>query len=44
MSIRLYKSYTPSTRNRAISAFTEITKNKPEKKLISKNSYYYFNL
>ncbi len=28
MSIRLYKSYTPGTRNRAISAFTEITKNK----------------
>lgn len=37
MSIRLYKSYTPGTRNRAISAFTEITKNKPEKKLINKN-------
>ena len=37
MSIRLYKSYTPGTRNRAISAFTEITKNKPEKKLIHKN-------
>jgi large subunit ribosomal protein L2 len=37
MSIRLYKSYTPGTRNRAISAFTEITKNKPEKRLINKN-------
>jgi large subunit ribosomal protein L2 len=37
MSIRLYKSYTPGTRNRAISAFTEITKAKPEKKLINKN-------
>jgi len=37
MSIRLYKSYTPGTRNRAISAFTEITKTKPEKKLINKN-------
>jgi len=37
MSIRLYKSYTPGTRDRAISAFTEITKTKPEKKLINKN-------
>jgi large subunit ribosomal protein L2 len=37
MSIRLYKSYTAGTRGRAISAFTEITKSKPEKKLISKN-------
>jgi large subunit ribosomal protein L2 len=37
MSIRLYKSYTPGTRNRALSAFTEITKIKPEKTLIKKN-------
>nr|YP_009496171.1 ribosomal protein L2 [Plagiogrammopsis vanheurckii]AWT38611.1 ribosomal protein L2 [Plagiogrammopsis vanheurckii] len=37
MSIRLYKSYTPGTRNRALSAFTEITKAKPEKSLIRKN-------
>jgi len=37
MSIRLYKSYTPGTRNRALSAFTEITKEKPEKSLIKKN-------
>ena len=37
MSIRLYKSYTPGTRGRALSSFTEITKNKPEKKLINKN-------
>jgi large subunit ribosomal protein L2 len=37
MSIRLYKSYTPGTRNRAISAFTEITKTKPERNLIQKN-------
>jgi len=37
MSIRLYKSYTPGTRNRALSAFSEITKNKPEKSLIQKN-------
>jgi len=37
MSIRLYKSYTPGTRNRALSAFTEITKTTPEKSLIRKN-------
>ena len=37
MSIRLYKSYTPGTRNRALSAFDEITKSKPEKSLIQKN-------
>lgn len=37
MSIRLYKSYTPGTRNRALSAFTEITKVKPERSLIQKN-------
>ena len=37
MSIRLYKSYTPGTRNRALSAFTEITKSKPEKSLLRKN-------
>jgi large subunit ribosomal protein L2 len=37
MGIRLYKSYTPGTRNRALSSFTEITKSKPEKSLIRKN-------
>jgi large subunit ribosomal protein L2 len=37
MSIRLYKSYTPGTRNRALSDFSEITKSKPEKSLIRKN-------
>ena len=37
MSIRLYKSYTPGTRNRALSAFTEITTTEPEKSLIRKN-------
>ena len=37
MSIRLYKSYTPGTRNKALSSFDDITKNKPEKILISKN-------
>ena len=37
MSIRLYKAYTPGTRNRALSSFSEITKTKPEKTLIRKN-------
>mmetsp|Transcript_26784 Transcript_26784/g.56095 ORF Transcript_26784/g.56095 Transcript_26784/m.56095 type:complete len:276 (-) Transcript_26784:560-1387(-) len=37
MSIRLYKAYTPGTRNRALSSFSEITKVKPEKSLIRKN-------
>ena len=37
MSIRLYKSYTPGTRNRALSTFNEITKAKPEKSLLHKN-------
>ena len=37
MSIRLYKSYTPGTRNRALSGFSELTTNKPEKSLIKKN-------
>ena len=37
MGIRLYKSYTPGTRNRALSTFSEITKSKPEKSLIRKN-------
>ena len=37
MSIRLYKSYTPGTRNRALSSFDEITKTKPERSLIQKN-------
>ena len=37
MGIRLYKSYTPGTRHRALSAFTEITKVKPEKSLLQKN-------
>nr|YP_009395831.1 ribosomal protein L2 [Herposiphonia versicolor]ARW64811.1 ribosomal protein L2 [Herposiphonia versicolor] len=34
MPIRLYKSYTPGTRHRTVSTFSEITTNKPEKKLI----------
>jgi len=37
MSIRFYKSYTPGTRNRALSGFSEITRAKPEKSLIKKN-------
>jgi large subunit ribosomal protein L2 len=37
MSIRFYKSYTPGTRNRALSTFSEITKTKPERSLIEKN-------
>lgn len=37
MSIRFYKSYTPGTRNRALSTFSEITKSKPERSLIQKN-------
>ena len=37
MSIRLYKSYTPATRGRALSGFTEITKSTPEKSLVRKN-------
>jgi len=37
MGIRLYKSYTPGTRNRALSTFSEITKSKPEKSLLQKN-------
>lgn len=37
MSIRLYKSYTPGTPNRALSSFQDITKTKPEKNLIQKH-------
>jgi large subunit ribosomal protein L2 len=37
MSIRFYKSYTPGTRNRALSSFSEITKVGPEKSLTRKN-------
>nr|YP_010197832.1 ribosomal protein L2 [Gracilaria isabellana]UAD86248.1 ribosomal protein L2 [Gracilaria isabellana] len=40
MAIRLYKAYTPGTRNRTISTFDEITNNKPEKTLIRKNHRY----
>lgn len=37
MNIRFYKSYTPGTRNRALSSFSEISKVQPEKSLIKKN-------
>nr|WDA99212.1 ribosomal protein L2 [Gronococcus sybilensis] len=33
MNIKIYKAYTPGTRNRTVSQFTEITRKKPEKKL-----------
>nr|ANA56986.1 ribosomal protein L2 [Pyramimonas parkeae] len=35
MGIRFYRAYTPGTRNRSVSDFAEITKNKPEKSLTS---------
>uniref|UniRef100_A0A7S2ZAT6 Large ribosomal subunit protein uL2m n=1 Tax=Rhodosorus marinus TaxID=101924 RepID=A0A7S2ZAT6_9RHOD len=38
MAIRLYRAYTPSTRNRTVSTFSEITRHKPEKSLIIKRS------
>nr|YP_010902916.1 ribosomal protein L2 [Hypnea flava]WCH54970.1 ribosomal protein L2 [Hypnea flava] len=34
MAIRLYKAYTPGTRNRTVSTFKEITRKKPEKSLV----------
>lgn len=37
MAIRLYKSYTPGTRNRILSSFSEITRKKPQKKLVKPN-------
>jgi len=37
MAIRIYKSYTPGTRNRILSSFDEITKAKPERSLVTKN-------
>nr|YP_010988269.1 ribosomal protein L2 [Rhodochorton tenue]WOK79465.1 ribosomal protein L2 [Rhodochorton tenue] len=36
MAIRLYRAYTPGTRNRTVSTFNEITKDYPEKSLITK--------
>lgn len=37
MSIRLYKSYTPGTRNKALSSFIEVTASKPERTLLARN-------
>ena len=37
MASRIYKSYTPATRNRILSSFDEITNTKPERNLIRKN-------
>nr|YP_009293794.1 ribosomal protein L2 [Rhodymenia pseudopalmata]AOM64476.1 ribosomal protein L2 [Rhodymenia pseudopalmata] len=36
MAIRLYKAYTPGTRNRTVSTFDDITKKAPEKSLLKK--------
>lgn len=38
MAIRIYRSYTPGTRNRSTSDFQEITTDKPEKNLLAKKS------
>nr|YP_010336988.1 ribosomal protein L2 [Madagascaria erythrocladioides]QUE29020.1 ribosomal protein L2 [Madagascaria erythrocladioides]UNJ16573.1 ribosomal protein L2 [Madagascaria erythrocladioides] len=40
MAIRLYRAYTPGTRNRTVSTFSEITKKKPEKSLIKKQKSF----
>lgn len=37
MTIRIFKPNTPGTRNRGVSSFNEITKNKPEKSLTVSN-------
>lgn len=39
MAIRLYKAYTPGTRNRTVSTFQEISSKKPEKSLIKHKHY-----
>jgi large subunit ribosomal protein L2 len=38
MAIRIYKAYTPGTRSRSNSDFSEITKQKPEKSLLTKKT------
>ena len=38
MAIRIYKSITPGTRNRAVSDFSNLTKKKPEKSLLAKRA------
>ena len=37
MAIRIFKPNTPGTRNRGVSSFNEITKQKPEKTLTKAN-------
>ena len=39
MTIRLYKAYTPGTRNRTVSTFEDITTNKPHKLLTKSHQY-----
>lgn len=39
MAIRLYRAYTPGTRNRSVSKFDEIVKSKPQKKLTYGKSF-----
>lgn len=39
MAIRLYKAYTPGTRNRTVSTFEDITTNEPQKSLLK--AYHY---
>ena len=36
MSIRIYRAYTPGTRNKVVSGFSEITQTKPEKSLVNR--------
>lgn len=38
MGIRIYRSYTPGTRNRSTSDFSELTNSKPEKSLLAKKT------
>lgn len=38
MGIKIYRSYTPGTRNRSSSDFSEITTSKPEKSLLAKKT------
>ena len=37
MGIKIYKPYTPSTRNRSVLDFSILTKKEPEKSLITSN-------
>ena len=39
MAIRLYRAYTPGTRNRSVPKFEEIVKSKPQKKLTYKKHF-----